>query len=171
MRKIRVFVKCDDGMMPQIIKKGDWVDLRAAEDVEYSAPMLSYDEENKLNIVTFDEGMFSLGVAMRLPKGFEAVVLPRSSTDNKYGIMLRNSQGVIDNSYCGNNDVWRFLYRAMRKGRIEKGDRVAQFRIQLSQKASFKDKMRWLLSDGIELVRVDDLEGEDRGGFGSTGNK
>lgn len=170
MFKIKLFVKVDeDYLLPQIIDKGEWIDLCAAEDVEYNAPRLVYDEENKFNTVAFDEGMISLGVAMQIPEGFEADVLPRSSTDNKYGVMLRNSQGVIDSSYCGNNDIWRFLYRAMRKGAIHKGDRIAQFRIQLSQKASFWTKLKWLFSDGVEIVSVDTLYGKDRGGIGSTG--
>ena len=105
---------------------------------------------------------------MQLPKGFEAVVLPRSGTP-KLGIMCANSEGVIDNSYCGNDDEWRFPAIAFQSTTINKGDRICQFRVQLSQKATIWQKLRWLFSNKIELVSVDKLDGNNRGGFGSTG--
>lgn len=149
------------GVLPRIIKKGDWIDLCALEPVEYKAG---------------DSGMIHLGVAMELPKGYEALVLPRSSTFKKYGIILVNSCGVIDNSYCGNNDFWQFPYFALRDGSIKidkehKDMRICQFRIQLSQKATFWQKLKWLFSSGIELEQVDNLTSSNRGGFGSTDNK
>lgn len=146
------------GVLPRIIKKGDWIDIQALEPVEYSAG---------------DSGMINLGVAMQLPEGYEALVLPRSSTFKKYGIILVNSCGVIDNTYCGNNDFWQFPYFALKDGSINidkehKDMRLCQFRIQLSQKATFWQKLKWLFSSGIELVQVDNLTSSNRGGFGST---
>ena len=119
------------------IAVGDWIDLRAAEDVELKAG---------------EYKMFPLGVAMELPKGYEAIIAPRSSTFKKYGVILVNSIGIIDESYCGDNDEWQFLAYAMRDTKIPKNERVCQFRILEHQ-----------------LERVDKLGNDDRGGIGSTG--
>lgn len=121
--------------------KSDWIDLRAAETVELKAG------EFKL---------IPLGVAMKLPAGYEAHVVPRSSTFKTYGILQTNSMGVIDESYCGSNDQWRFPAYATRDTVIHVNDRICQFRIMAHQPA-------------IQFVRRDELEGTDRGGFGSTG--
>lgn len=125
------------------IEVGDWVDLRSAEDVEMKAGEFR---------------MFPLGVAMQLPKGYEALVLPRSSTFNKYGVILVNSMGVIDESYCGDNDEWQFLAYALRDTVIPKNERVCQFRIIEHQPS-------------LEFVEVESLGNADRGGIGSTGRK
>ena len=93
---------------------GDWCDLCAAERVEMK---------------TGEFKIISLGVAMQLPEGYEAHVLPRSSTFKKWGILMVNSMGIIDNSYCGDNDIWGFPALSMRDTVIEAGDRIAQFRI------------------------------------------
>ena len=121
--------------------------------------------------VKFDFKLIPLGVAMKLPKGFEAVLLPRSSTYKKFGIIQTNSIGVIDNTYCGNNDEWKYPAIALRDTVIKKGDRICQFRIQLSQKATLWQKIKWFLSSGIKIIKVDSLDNNDRGGFGSTGVK
>lgn len=121
--------------------KGDWIDLRAAEDVELKAG------EFKL---------ISLGVSMKLPDGYEAHVIPRSSTFKTWGILQTNHFGLIDNSYCGDNDIWKFPALAMRDTVIHKNDRICQFRIQ--------KKM-----DRVTFTTVDKLEGENRNGFGSSG--
>ena len=120
---------------------GDWVDLRAAEDVEMKAG---------------DFKFISLGVAMKLPEGYEAYMIPRSSTFKTWGILQANHKGLIDNSYCGNNDIWKFPALAMRDTVIHKNDRICQFRIQ--------KKM-----DKLTFDTVDELDNVDRGGFGSTG--
>ena len=125
------------------IAAGDWIDLRAAEDV-------SLWKGDMVNI--------SLGVSMQLPDGYEAIVAPRSSTPKEFGIICANSFGVIDNSYCGDNDIWKFPAIAIRSTQIHKGDRICQFRIQKIQPA-------------VEFVEVDELGNADRGGFGSTGRK
>lgn len=125
------------------IEVGDWVDIRSAEDVEMKAGEFR---------------MFPLGVAMQLPKGYEALVMPRSSTFNKYGVILVNSMGVIDESYCGDNDEWQFLAYALRDTVIPKNERVCQFRIIEHQPS-------------LEFVEVERLGNADRGGIGSTGRK
>ena len=98
--------------------KSDWIDLRAAEDVELKAG------EFKL---------ISLGVSMELPKGYEAHVVPRSSTFKTWGILQTNSIGIIDESYCGNNDIWKIPVYATRDTMIYKNDRICQFRIEKHQ--------------------------------------
>lgn len=161
--KLKIKVKeLTEGCMPSIIQNGDWIDLVCAEDM-------------KLNITTLEDNpdvkYIPLGIAMQLPKGFEAIVAPRSSTPNRFGIICANSFGVIDNCYCGNNDEWKFPVIAIRPTFIEKGCRICQFKIQLSQKATLWQKIKWLFSSGIELVKVDNLQENSRGGFGSTGTK
>lgn len=123
------------------IEKGDWVDLRAAEDI------------------ALEKGDFAfvpLGIAMEIPKGYEAHIVPRSSTFKKWGIIQTNSIGIIDNSYSGDNDQWMMPVLAMRNTYIAKGDRICQFRVMENQPK-------------LSFLRVDKLEGPDRGGFGSTG--
>lgn len=160
------------GCLPKIIKKGDWIDLYCAETVELKAPQAGVLKRNtNSRDVTFEVTYLSLGVAMELPKGFEAVVLPRSSTPKNFGIMCANSMGVIDFDYRGNNDVWRFPVITLTNTTIEKGSRVCQFRIQLSQKATMWQKLKWLFSSGIKLIEVKELDNDDRGGFGSSGTK
>lgn len=121
--------------------KSDWIDLRAAETVELKSG------EYKL---------ISLGVAMKLPEGYEALLAPRSSTFKSFGVLQPNSPGVIDNTYCGDNDIWKFPALAMRDTVIHKGDRICQFRVV--------PKM-----GHVKFNKVAKLEAKDRGGFGSTG--
>ena len=128
-------------------------------------------EESKHFNVKHHKALIPLGVAMKLPDGFEAIVAPRSSSNAKFEIIQTNSLGVIDNSYQGNNDEWKMPILTTGKCVIKKGDRICQFRIQLSQKATILQKLKWLFSDGIELEFVDNLSKEDRNGFGSTGIK
>jgi dUTP pyrophosphatase len=142
-KKIRVkyFVKGLDPL--QKISVGDWIDLRAGETVELRKG---------------DYYLIRLGVGMILPDGYEALVLPRSSTPYKFGIMVANSMGVIDNSYCGDADEWKFPAVAIRDTIIKKGDRIAQFRIVENQpKLIFKT--------------VENLKPKSRGGIGSTGKR
>ena len=134
--------------------KSDWVDLRAAETVELKAG------EFKL---------IPLGVAMQLPKGYEAHVVPRSSTFKNFGIILTNSIGIIDWKYNGDSDEWGYPAYCIFKKHIQKGDRICQFRIQLSQKATFWQKLHWLLSSKIKIEHVEKLNTINRGGVGSTG--
>ena len=168
-------IKCKTNYtLPSIIKKGDWIDLYVAEDVTISGPYATTlhrkkDVETNKRDVVFDYKLISLGVAMKLPSGFEAMVLPRSSTFRNFGITLVNSEGVIDESFSGNDDIWKFGALAFKDTTIPSGARIAQFRIQLSQKANFWQKLRWLLSSRIKIVKVDNLSDVNRGGIGSTG--
>ena len=132
------------------IEKGDWIDLYANKEIF---------------IPKGQRAMIPLGIAMELPKGYEAHIVPRSSTFKTWGIILVNSVGIIDNSYNGDNDQWHFpAYclepRTIVNGRegtlIQKGDRICQFRIVENQPS-------------IEFIEVESLGNEDRGGFGSTG--
>lgn len=121
--------------------KSDWIDLRASEDV-----VLKKGEFK----------LIPLGVAMELPNGYEAHVVPRSSTFKNFGIIQTNSLGVIDNTYCGDNDMWKFPAIAMRDTVVHKNDRICQFRIMRNQPT-------------IEFEEVNTLGNEDRSGFGATG--
>lgn len=164
--------------LPEVIDKGDWIDLRAAETVTLNAPQANILKRHKVKgveerhrDVEFDSRLIRLGVAMQLPKGFEAVALSRSSTYKNFGVILGNSEGVIDQPYCGDNDEWRFNAIAFRDTTINEGDRICQFRIQLSQKATMWQKIKWLLSSGVKIVEVDELSNPDREGIGTTGIK
>lgn len=123
--------------------KSDWIDLRAAEKIELKAG------EFKL---------IPLGVAMELPAGYEAHIVPRSSTFKNFGIIQTNHQGVVDSSYCGDNDQWFMPAYAMRDTKIEVNDRICQFRIMENQPA-------------LQFDEVASLDNKDRGGIGSTGKK
>lgn len=122
---------------------GDWIDLRAAATIELSQ---------------FEYKLIPLGVGMKLPAGYEANVVPRSSTFKNFGILQTNSFAVIDESYCGNEDQWFFPALAMRDTVIQKGDRICQFRIN--------KKM-----EQVEIIEVEELDEVSRGGIGSTGKK
>lgn len=150
--KVKIF---RDQTLPTMISKGDWIDIPYKEATVY-----------------FNKGDFyylHLGIAVQLPDGFEALVVARSSTFKNYGVFNPGAVGIIDNSYCGNDDEWMFPAYALEETMIESGDRLCQFRIQLSQKATFWQKIKWFFSSGIELVEVNNLKGKNRGGLGSTG--
>ena len=138
--KIKYFTDAID-KLEYIDGKSDWIDLRLAETVTLKAGEFR---------------ILPLGVAMELPKGYEAHCVPRSSTFKNWGIIQTNSCGIIDCSYCGDNDQWRYPVYATRDVTIEANSRICQFRI-------FKNQPT------IEFEEVEHLGGEDRGGFGSTG--
>lgn len=125
------------------LPQGDWIDLRAAETVDMKAG---------------EYRLISLGVSMKLPEGYEAHLLSRSSTFKKWGVIPTNGMGVIDESYCGDGDIWHFSALAMRDTHIEKGDRICQFRLM--------KKM-----PDVKLETVELLSAPDRGGIGSTGER
>ena len=140
--KIKYFTDKID-KLAYIDGKSDWIDLRASEEV------------------TLKQGEFALvplGVAMELPKGYEAHVIPRSSTFKNFGLLQTNSCGLIDESYCGDNDQWFFPALAMRDTEIHVNDRICQFRIMEHQPQ-------------IVFEETEKLTGKDRGGFGTTGRQ
>lgn len=121
--------------------KSDWIDLRAAREVEMKKG---------------DFALIPLGIAMELPAGYEAHVVPRSSTFKNFGIIQTNSMGIIDETYCGDNDQWFFPAYALRDTVIRVNDRICQFRIMEHQPA-------------LEFQEEENLGNQDRGGHGSTG--
>ena len=123
--------------------KSDWIDLRAAKDVSFRAG---------------ESGFIPFGVAMKLPKGYEAHIVPRSSTFRNFGLIQTNHMGVIDESYCGPGDWWMLPVYALRDTVVHKNDRIAQFRIMEHQPE-------------VCFEETDSLGHTDRGGFGSTGVK
>lgn len=165
--------------LPQVISKGDWIDLTLAEDVTLKAPCIKKlkkykqdDHTERIREVTFDYAQAHLGVYIEVPKGYECIMVPRSSTFKKYGILQTNSIGVIDQTYCSNEDEWQMPITAVRNTTIPKGTRIAQFKVQLSQKATIWQKIKWLFSNSIKIVPISrhDLKSPVRKGFGSTGN-
>ena len=121
--------------------KSDWIDLRAAEEIQMKAG---------------DFKLIPLGIAVKLPKGYEAHIVPRSSTFKNFGILQTNHMGVVDESYCGDNDQWFFPALAMRDTVIHVNDRICQFRIMQHQPA-------------LTFIETEHLDDPDRGGIGSTG--
>ena len=157
--KLKIKVKeITKGCMPVVIEQGDWIDLKLAEDVKFTGTEV---QSRKIKYLP-------LGIAMELPKGFEAYVLPRSSTPNKWNIELANSQGVIDESYKGDEDEWRYIAKAFKAIEIPKGTRICQFRIMPKMNAGILTKLKWLFSNGVEFIKVDSLNNKNRGGIGST---
>ena len=123
--------------------KSDWIDLRAARRYELKKG---------------DWQLIDLGVSIALPEGYEAHVVPRSSTYRTWGLLQTNSCGVIDNTYSGDGDVWMVPMLATRDTVVEVGDRICQFRIMKNQPQ-------------IVFDEVEHLDGINRGGFGTTGRK
>ena len=140
---LKIVIKYHDKDIPELQRTelGDWIDLYAAEDKD-------------IRQGTYDR--ISLGVSMMLPEGYEAHVVPRSSTFKNLGILQTNSMGIIDNSYCGDNDIWQMPVYAVRDTHISKGDRICQFRIVPKMPT-------------VNFAESDHLSDKDRGGFGSTG--
>ncbi len=122
--------------------KSDWIDLRAAEEVTLKAGEFK---------------MIHLGVCMELPEGYEAHIVPRSSSFKTFGIIQTNHMGVVDESYCGPDDWWRMPVMAVRDTQIHVNDRICQFRIMEHQP-------RLIFEEVEEMEKK-----ESRGGFGSTG--
>ena len=144
MKNIKIqYLNDDIKRLEYIDGKSDWIDLRAAEDI-----VLKKDEFR----------LIPLGVAMQLPEGYEAHIVPRSSTYKNFGIIQTNHMGVVDETYAGPNDWWYMPAYALRDTEIHKNDRICQFRIMENQP---------------ELVfEEDSLEGNaDRGGYGTTGRQ
>ena len=140
--RIKIKYIADIEPLPEI-GQGDWQDLRCAEDIDL--------KKGEFKLIP-------LGIAMELPVGYEAHIVPRSSTYKKYKILQVNSMGVVDCSYNGDNDQWFMPVLAMEDTHIDKNDRICQFRLMKNQ-------------EEIEWDVVETLGNEDRGGCGSTGVK
>lgn len=144
MKEIKIkYLNDEITRLEYIDGKSDWIDLRSAEEVELKAGELK---------------LIHLGVAMQLPEGYEAHIVPRSSTFKKWGIIQTNHCGIVDNTYCGPNDWWCMPVFALRDTKIEVNDRICQFRIQKNQPT-------------LVFNEVEEMEADNRGGFGSTGTK
>lgn len=144
MKQIKIKYFSDEmERLDYIDGKSDWIDLRASEEVEL--------KKGEFKLIP-------LGVAMELPKGYEAHILPRSSTFKNFGIIQTNHCGIVDGSYCGDNDMWRMPALAVRDTVIHVNDRICQFRIVENQPE-------------IHFEEVECLTGADRGGFGTTGRQ
>lgn len=143
MIKIKVKYFTDIEPLKFIENKSDWYDLRSAEDVE---------------LKTGEFRLIKLGIGIKLPKGYEAIIAPRSSTFKNFGVIQANSIGIIDETYSGDNDEWLYPVIAMRDTVIHKNDRICQFRILEHQPKH-------------QIVKVEHLDATDRGGIGSTGKK
>jgi dUTP pyrophosphatase len=143
MLQIKIKYLSDDLDRIKKIPNGDWIDLRAAETVEL--------KQGEFKLI-------HLGIAIQLPEGYEAHIAPRSSTYKNFGIIQGNSLGIVDNSFCGDSDWWKFPAIALRDTIINKNDRICQFRIVEKQ-------------PDFEIEEVEVLGNPDRSGFGSTGTK
>ena len=139
---MKIGIKYHTDIIPlEMVENGDWIDLRVAEDVCMKA--------GEFRII-------SLGVSMKIPKGYEAHIVPRSSTFKVWGILQTNHMGVIDNSYCGDDDIWGFPAFATRDVHIEKNSRICQFRLVKKMKK-------------VDFKTVKSLGNKNRGGWGSSG--
>ena len=121
--------------------KSDWIDLRVAEEVKMKAGEFR---------------LISMGISVELPKGYEMWILPRSSAFKNFGVIQTNAMGVVDDSFCGDNDIIHMPILAMRDTEMHINDRIGQFRIAKHQAE-------------IHFVEVEHLNHADRGGFGTTG--
>lgn len=140
---LEIMIKYHDDELQRIekIDIGNWIDLRSADDIV---------------LMQGQAALISLGVSIKLPEGYEAHIVSRSSTYKNFGIIQTNSIGIIDNSYSGTNDIWKLPVIAIRDTIIRRNDRICQFRI-----------MR--IMPPVKFSVVDSLDDTDRGGFGSTG--
>ena len=129
------------------------------ETLTFNANVFDHIEETSVTTMSYIKGdvlICSLGFAMELGKGYEAHILPRSSTFAKKGLILTNSVGLIDSSYCGDGDEWIAVFYATRPGSIKVHDRLVQMTIQKS-------------NPNVDFEEVETLGNENRGGYGSTG--
>lgn len=138
---IGIHYASDSAKRLEKIEQGDWIDLYSAEEYDLNPG---------------DSALISLGVVIKLPVGYEAHLAPRGSTFKNFGVIQTNGVGVIDESYCGPNDVWKMPVFALRQSSIKPGDKIAQFRIMKKMET-------------VHLYEMDEASGSDRGGFGSTG--
>lgn len=157
--KNKIYVKLHNKNC-ELTSFGNWIDLKSSE---------------TLILKKLDFKIVDLGVSIKLPKYYQGNIVPRSGTYKNFKLIQTNHYGVVDgptkteSGYSGNNDRWKFAALAIDDTHINEGDRICQFEIRPTMFAPFWVKLRWLFSSGIEIVYVDNLDSDDRGGFGSTG--
>lgn len=140
---------------------GNWFDLKSSETVEFSRSWVFK--------------LIKLGVSIKLPKYFQANIVPRSSTYKNYNLIQSNHYGVVDgpdninSGYSGNDDIWMFPAISGKKTIVNEGDRICQFEIKPTMFAPWWVKVKWLFVNKIKFIEVDNLDSPNRGGFGSTG--
>lgn len=166
--RIGIKVHFDDAITIVPENNGTWIDVCAAEDIDFKA---GSPEERRI----------SLGFSMKIPEGFEALLTVRSSTMKKYNIIQTNAPGVIDETYSGTNDIWKLavLYLGFRDAHISKGDRIAQFRLNETMESQLFHRHAPIIIERergichkeptIVFIICNELDSTDRGGFGSTG--
>lgn len=156
---MKILVKYHNYMC-RLEQHGSWIDLKSSKSID---------------LKKFENKLIPLGVSIKLPKYYQANIVPRSSTYKKYNIIQANHYGVVDgpdnksDGYSGNDDVWMFNAIALKATHIGVGDRICQFEVKLTMNAPWYVKLRWLFSKKIRLIEIDDLKSKNRGGFGSTG--
>jgi len=159
--KVKIYIKLHNEKC-KLESFGNWIDLRSSE---------------TLSLKKGDAKLIDLGVSMKLPKYYQGNIVPRSGTFKNFKLIQANHYGVVDGptkdqpGYSGNNDRWKFSALAMEDTIINEGERICQFEIKPTMFAPFLVKLKWLFSSGIEIIYVEDLQSEDRGGFGTTGKK
>lgn len=170
---MKIYVKeLVEGCFPVINKTGDCFDVKAAKDVRLTPPQAGTQyikDGKKFRDVSFDHHLVPLGIVVEIPEGFKANLYPRSSSYKHFGFTVANSVGQIDSSYKGPEDEWKLSIIPHKTATIKKGDRIAQFEIVPSSKATIWQKVKWFFSNKIEFVKVDEVSSASRGGFGSTG--
>lgn len=146
--KIEIFYH--DPNMPKLdfiggSDKSNWIDLYTAEDVHLKKGEFT---------------LISMGISAKIPDGTEVRIAPRSSSYKNFKVLFTNSVGIIDTTYCGQDDIWKSPILAMEDTFIPKYSRICQFRLNTTMTEEFPS---------LQIVEVDKLDGENRGGFGSTG--
>ena len=170
----------------ELIQHGNWIDLSSTDTYEFHAPKIITDV-NGNNIVKFDTQMINLGISLDLPKHFEANIVPRSSLLKKQGLIQGNHFGVIDGGtnksigiecsdkvgqgYTGNDDIWYFPAIALQATKILPNQPICQFSIRPSMNAPIWTKLKWLFTSKIKFIEVDNLNSNNRGGFGTSDKK
>jgi dUTP pyrophosphatase len=156
---MRIYIKYHNPAC-KVETHGNWIDLKSAESVE---------------LRKWQFKLIPLGVSMKLPKYYQANIVPRSGTFIKYNLIQHNHYGVVDGpdaerqGYSGNNDIWKFGAIAFEKTSIKEGDRLCQFEIRPIMTAPWYVKLKWIFDSKIKFIEVDDLKSTDRGGFGQSG--
>lgn len=162
---------------------GNRIDLFSRYNYWLEAPKLKVNLEG-IQEVVFDFNLIDLGISMVIPKHFEAIISPRSSTYKKFGLIQANSIGIIDGGtiptkgidssdkvykgYTGQEDIWMFPAISFKKINIVKNEAICQFTIQPSMNAPIWTKLKWLFNKSIEFVEVDILHNVNRGSSGTS---